>query len=201
MKGWFLVNRSLNHGCLRGSQFFKLADHDLLRFRFQGNIEKLVKMYESCSIMYQMTGNFGKIVSKGILFQNELSVKRTNFLEGCINFCPYLQCSSILKDYVAKQEILRDHDVTIIKVQLTSLVAERHVRTWRHRASDVMHDVIVTLGRSDRHRSQEFWILNFENRTIIKGDMAKNVNQARLWILRPFWVSKYQCPYQMLTPQ
>ncbi len=33
-------------------------------------------------------------------------------------------------------------------------------------------------------------ILNFENRTIIKGDMAENVNQVTSWILDAFWLGR-----------
>ena len=50
------------------------------------------------------------------------------------------------------------------KLLLTSCV-------WRHRASDVMRTVTATSGRS-ASKSGVCQILNFENRTIIRGDMA-----------------------------
>ena len=41
-------------------QWISRTDHDSLRFRFQGNIEEQVQVYQSCSILYQMIGNFSE---------------------------------------------------------------------------------------------------------------------------------------------
>ncbi len=63
------------------------------------------------------------------------------------------------------------------------------------RVCDVIAEVTscVTSGRL-APKSWVCQILNFENRTTIKGDIAENVNQVRPWILRPHLRSTFGHP-------